>query len=38
VLSAAHASIPILVPFFDRRFEPHLDEAQDVAIDDASGN
>ena len=37
-LSATHAPVPIIVPFLDRRLEPHLDEAQDVAIDDAPCN
>ena len=37
-LSATHAPVLIVVPFLDRRLEPHFDEAQDVAIDDAPGN
>jgi len=38
VPAAAHASLPITIPFFDWRLEPHFDEAQDVSIDDAPGN
>jgi hypothetical protein len=38
VPAAAHASLPITIPFFDWRLEPHFDEAQDVPIDDAPGN
>src|SRR5689334_12528440 len=36
--SAAHASLAIITPLLDRRLEPHLDEAQDIPIDDAPSN
>jgi site-specific DNA recombinase len=35
---AAHASLAIFIPLFDGCLQPHLDEAQDIPIDDASCN
>ncbi len=34
LLAAAHAPSPLRVRFLDRCLEPHLDEAQDMAVDD----
>src|SRR6185437_8748398 len=36
--SAAHASLAIIIPLLDRRLEPHLNEVQDIPIDDAPSN
>jgi Ser/Thr protein kinase RdoA (MazF antagonist) len=33
----SHA-LPVAIPLLDRRLEPHLDEGQDVPIDDAPGH
>ena len=37
-LAALHAPRSVLVPFLDRRFEPHLDQMQHVPVDDAPGD
>ena len=36
-LAATHAPGLLRVPFFDRRFQRHLDEAQDVSIHQHAG-
>jgi hypothetical protein len=35
---SAHTSFAVVVHFLDRCLKPHLDETQNIAIDDASRN
>ena len=37
-LAANDPPLSVAIPLLDRRLEPHLDEAQDVAIHDAPGH
>jgi hypothetical protein len=37
-LAAAHAPGSVFIPFFDWRFQPHLDEAQHIAVYDTPGH
>src|SRR5688572_1185609 len=37
-LAANDPPLPVAVPLLDRCLEPHLDEGQDVPIDDAPGH
>src|SRR5216683_250436 len=38
MLATRHAPPPLLIPFLDRRFQPHLNESQHCAIDHASSD
>ena len=37
-LAAAHAPGSVFIPFLDWRFQPHLDEAQHIAVHDTAGD